>query len=377
MHFYFHSAKTGTSSFHFAAFVTEIDIEMSSLEISNRNLVVIISEAIVCLAVNIITITGNTLVCLAVYKNPKLRSTTNLYIFALAVSDLLCATVEMPLASAVLITGRWSFGEALCHIQGFVDVFATYVTPATLGLTALNRYMRIVKTKHYNHLFSPRRSKLWLICVWLSLSLYLFIGRLLNWHKFEFIPGYAVCSITITQKENRIVHYCIVFGLLYALPFCVGFFSYYKVLSKIREHKQNVAPSLVNVSNNNEARISVKEIKISRALFYVGAGFLFCWIPLWTFLLWKRFSPETAPRIIELLCTFMLFLSASINPIIYTVTNGDFRGEFYKLLCWWKVTGGVPSGVVLVAEAKEKLAKEGGTESQENMKEIVSTRMEF
>ncbi|KAJ7394080.1 hypothetical protein OS493_003755 [Desmophyllum pertusum] len=92
------------------------------------------------------SIIGNTLVCLAVYKNPKLQSTTNLYIIALAASDLLCATVEMPLASAVLITGRWDFSDALCELQGFVDAFVTYVTPATMGLTAFNRYMRIVKT---------------------------------------------------------------------------------------------------------------------------------------------------------------------------------------------------------------------------------------
>jgi len=58
----------------------------------------------------------NVLVCLAVYKNRKLRSTTNLYIIALAASDLLCATVEMPLASALLITGSWDFGDAVCQI---------------------------------------------------------------------------------------------------------------------------------------------------------------------------------------------------------------------------------------------------------------------
>lgn len=64
---------------------------MSSLELPNRGLIIVIIEASVCLLLNIISFLGNALVCLAVYKNPKLRSTINMYIIALAVSDLLCA----------------------------------------------------------------------------------------------------------------------------------------------------------------------------------------------------------------------------------------------------------------------------------------------
>ena len=77
-------------------------------------------------------------------------------IIALAVSDLLCETVDMALASATLIIGRWAFGNALCQFQGLINMFTSNVTPATLGLTAINRYVKIVKTSHYKKIFSPR-----------------------------------------------------------------------------------------------------------------------------------------------------------------------------------------------------------------------------
>jgi len=109
---------------------------MSSLELPDRILAVVAIEKSLCIALNITSILGNTLVCLAIYKNRKLRSTTNLFIVALAASDLLCATVEMPLASVVLITGKWQFSDPLCELQGFVDEFTTYVTQATIALTA-------------------------------------------------------------------------------------------------------------------------------------------------------------------------------------------------------------------------------------------------
>ena len=139
-----------------------------------------------CMVLCIISVTGNSLVCIAAYRNPNLRSTTNLYIIALAVSDLLCATIEMPLTFTTLIIGRWDFGDTLCQIQGSVGVFANYGTSATLGLTAFNRYMKIVKTNHYNKIFSPSRSKIWLSCLWLSFTLYLLIVRVTNWIRIEF-----------------------------------------------------------------------------------------------------------------------------------------------------------------------------------------------
>jgi len=38
-----------------------------------------------------------------------------------------------------------------------------------------------------------------------------------------------------------------------------------------------------------------------------------------------------------------LVSSASINPFIYITTSHAFRGEFSKLLCWWKETRIAPT----------------------------------
>ena len=150
--------------------------------------------------------------------------------------------------------------------------------------------------------------------------------------KFKFIPGLAVCALGFENITHRIIHSCIMLGLSFLLPMCIGIFSYYKIYFKSHQHQQNVAPSLQNTATDGALSCSVKEVNISRVLFYVAAGFLFCWIPLWVLIIWRRFFPETCPRIAELLVTFLLFMSASVNPFIYTFTNGDFRTEFRKFL---------------------------------------------
>ena len=267
---------------------------MLSLELSSRSLPAVITEAIACVSLNITSIIGNSLVCIAAYRNTNLRSTTNLYIIAFAVHDLLCGTVEMTLASATLIIGRWVFDDALCQFQGFVNMFTSHVTPATLGLTAINRYVKIVKTSHYKRIFSPRRSKIWLSCLWLSLALYLLIAYATNWVKIDFIQSSAVCSFNYPTNESQIVHYSITVGLLFVLPLCVGIFTYYKIFLKTHEHQQNVVSSLRDCIDNNAVSNTVKEIKLTRMLLLMAAGFLCFWIPMWALVLWFRFPLKPA-----------------------------------------------------------------------------------
>ena len=76
---------------------------------------------LVCPPMNIISIVWNILVCLAFYKNPILRSSMNLYKTALALADLCCAALGMPVASSVLINAKYQY----------VDRSVTAVTPVT------------------------------------------------------------------------------------------------------------------------------------------------------------------------------------------------------------------------------------------------------
>ena len=120
--------------------------------------------------------------------------------------------------------------------------------------------------------------------------------------------------------------------MLFVSPLCVGIFSYYEIFFKIHEHKQNTVSTLQNSPNRRMNDSPVRDISISRVLFFVAAGFLCCWIPMWALALWMRFSPETCPRAVQLIDVFLSYLSASVNPLIYTFTNSEFRREFRKLL---------------------------------------------
>ena len=302
-------------------------------DLKSRGLFLTIVEVSSLVILNVLSLTGNTLVCISVYKNARLRTTTNLYIIALAVSDLLSAVFVMPLGTGVLITGKWSFGGVLCQLHAFFSLFVIYISPVTMGLTAVNRYVRMCKSdRQYKKLFSAAKSRALLAVVWFFVACYVLVPRLTGLQGFEFVPGYAQCSLAHFSESGKMIHYGIVLTLFFLFPLISTIISYTKVAKKIRQH--NMGASSTIQRRETSVTISAHEIKLSKSLFAVVFAFMICWIPFWVIVILRRFHiVGKMPRNFELLCMFLLYFSNTINPFIYAGMNHLFKREFRKILC--------------------------------------------
>ena len=299
-----------------------------SSELEDRSLSLVILEPAILIVMTTACLIGNVVTCIAVYSNERLRTSSNLYVITLAISDAINASTVMPLTIGVLITGRWPYGEALCNVHAFFTLFSVYVSPTTMGLTAFNRYVRIVRPGHYSRIFNARQSKIYVAAIWLIVSGYALVPRLAGWTDYGFIPGYAVCTIVHPREAMKIAHYCIVVVFFFLLPLGVATFSYYKIFTMVNQHKINT-----NLAIKEECRISVREIHISKSLAIIVLAFALCWIPFWVVAMMQRFAPDTVvPRNVQLLCPFLLFFSSTINPFIYAGMNPSFRAEFRAIL---------------------------------------------
>ena len=82
---------------------------------------------------------GNIAVLLVLYKNHRLRNIPAYFVISLAISDIVMLDLCAPYSIAVLITGRWIFGDLICQIQGFVVMLVACASLGTLALVAVNR----------------------------------------------------------------------------------------------------------------------------------------------------------------------------------------------------------------------------------------------
>lgn len=70
----------------------------------------------------VVGLVGNTLVCVAVYRNHTMRTVTNYFIVNLAVADFLVILFCLPPSVVWDVTSTWFFGVAMCKIVLYLQV---------------------------------------------------------------------------------------------------------------------------------------------------------------------------------------------------------------------------------------------------------------
>ena len=293
---------------------------------SSRSVGTVIIEVALCTMIGVLALFGNVLVSLAVIRNPKLRTSTSMFILALAIADILTALICIPLTCAILVSDEWIRASYLCYVQGFAILTLALMSIGTLALMAVNRFFRVVKSTIYKRIFTKRNSLLLIGVLWLSIIGF-YSGLLAtNSTHVRYEPSYAVCALAHTLVET-LVEFMFVIIALIVIVVC-----YTLVFMNIRRHQLSVVSSLLGGQARN-SNLSVEEIKISKLLFMTVLGFAICWIPSLIIITMDRVAIHTTPpRARTLLCTYLNYLSVALNPVIYGVMNRSFRAEYKRIL---------------------------------------------
>lgn len=303
------------------------------MELPPRSSKLVALESVSLLLIDITAIAGNAFICMATARNPNLRNTTNLWVTALAVSDLVRSCVAAPLTVGTFISGRWKYGSPGCVIQGFFTYFLTLVSLLTMAFMAVNRYCRVVKPSLYLKIFTKRLSVGFLVSLWVLMALTVSVPVFVGWAEFSFNRGYAACILKF-RKPSLTIIFLILDASLILLPCMATIFGcYFKVSRAVREHNLQVASSLQRVSNNQFINgASVEEIRVTKTLFFLVSTFAICWIPAYTIGFLSRGNLVDISYHGTIVVTYLVGLNSACNPLIYGYMNRSFRIEFGKLV---------------------------------------------
>ncbi|XP_055070952.2 dopamine receptor D4b [Misgurnus anguillicaudatus] len=116
----------------------------------------------------IVIICGNVLVCISVYKEKALKTTTNYFIVSLAVADLLLAVLVLPLfIYAEFQGGVWSLDLALCDGLMTMDVMLCTASIFNLCAISVDRFIAVSIPLNYNRKHVDHRQIILLSATWL------------------------------------------------------------------------------------------------------------------------------------------------------------------------------------------------------------------
>ncbi|CAH0561134.1 unnamed protein product [Brassicogethes aeneus] len=115
----------------------------------------------------ILTLFGNVLVILSVYRERTLQTATNYFIVSLALADLLVAVVVMPFAVYVLFNGIWALPGFVCDFYIAMDVTCSTSSIFNLVAISIDRYIAVTQPIKYAKHKNTRRVWLTICLVWM------------------------------------------------------------------------------------------------------------------------------------------------------------------------------------------------------------------
>ncbi|XP_078522743.1 neuropeptide FF receptor 1-like [Lissotriton helveticus] len=286
---------------------------------------------------------GNSLVCLIVLKNKRMRTVTNLFILNLAISDLLVGIFCVPTTLVDnLITG-WPFSNAVCKMSGLVQGMSVSASVFTLVAIAVDRFRCIV------YPFKPKLTLLkainTIVIIWVLAfaimcpsAVMLTVGRVeghymvANADDNQTYPLYS-CYEAWPDIEMRKVYTTVLFAHIYVAPLTLIIVMYGKIGLKLCKSS---GPLSEHIGDSQErcTAVSKKKIKVIKMLIIVALLFMLSWLPLWTLMLLTEYA-NLGDEEINLLTGYIFpfahwlaFSNSSVNPIIYGYFNENFKRGF-------------------------------------------------
>ena len=287
---------------------------MTQTEEDTRSLPAVFIHSVVLALCAIFALKGNSLVCLAFYRNRRLRTVTNVYVLSLAVADIMASTLVLPFSTLASGYRAWPFSFNFCQFNGFISYLWGTMSINILALTAVNRYICIVKPHLYPTLFTRKKTLFSILSISLltftsCLSATLAIPILFQWYPLDL-------AIKVTRLEVRVGVAKSGVGFV-GLAMSLIIFCYGSVYRTIKRHNSVVSPAVQDTTS--QATVTV-------------IGFGVCWIPLTVVRILNTYVKSPLPSYWLSFSTLFAYFSSWINPVIYGVMNRAMRKEFLKLL---------------------------------------------
>ena len=287
-------------------------------------------ESCIFILLDLAALVGNSLVCLAFYRNPSLRTVTNYFILSLALTDLSAAVLAIPLGVSSTVANRWITGNFGCKIEYFCGYNLTILSLLTVMTMAINRYLCVTNPVLFRNTFSEKRSTIivagtWTVSAVIVVVLYFISG--IQFHIVTFQPSF--CFRDYLDTSGSIV-FTVILQIVIAVPSVVIIVCYVKIYLAIHQHNITVAPA----SQGGNPAFGIQEAKLTRMLTVVVVGFYLCWFPVFiaNILIVLGVVTKTAAKYSNFFFSFPILTGSVINPVIYAAMNKSFRRQFLKIL---------------------------------------------
>ena len=313
---------------------------MSSFLVPTRSKGQTAIEVTITVFLFIFAVSGNLLVCFAIYRKTNLRTIPNAFFLNLAVSNLLLTLSQLPILINTIVNEEWSLGERFCYFCASIGIALFSINLFTLTAIGVNRYFKIVKPNFYGNVFFRKSVIFMIVFIW-CLAITLCSGPFLGWGKYQFIPFKSLCSISENNQSSfRITSSTVVSCCIFMI-----IVFHVKIARAVRHHRRRIVPERKGAQNESPLQhtrerpcrairdpqeLRGEDVHIARTVSVIVVLFCLCWVPNAILdILVSRGVHVT--RELRMFGVYMMFLDLVINPAVYGIRNRETRNMVRRL----------------------------------------------
>ncbi|PBC28827.1 Neuromedin-B receptor [Apis cerana cerana] len=295
---------------------------------------------IVFLLILLIGLTGNGVLALTILRHSNMRNVPNIYVFSLALGDLLARVIMtcVPFTFTVYILDSWPFGLVLCKVSECAKDISIGVSVFTLTALSADRFFAIVDPMRKFHTTGTGKratrftiivaALIWLLAIMCAIPgsfSYIRVFKVNSSISFracypyppEFGPNYPK-TILVCR-----------FFIYYAVPLIIIAFFYILMARHLMRSTRNIP---------GEMQCQVKQVKARKKVAKMVMAFVIvfavCFFPQHVFMLWFYIHPTAQQdyndfwHYFRILGFCLAFTNSCINPIALYCVSSTFRKYF-------------------------------------------------
>ena len=284
----------------------------------------------------VVSLVGNSLIVLIVYKTPTLRKPINMLIANMAMSDLLYPIFPIPVRLTELHVGSWliggTLGQALCKIYPFFSDISSLVSIQSLVLITVDRYAAVVVPLR-SPLISRKVCRCLIVGTWILAAAFLwpnlFTFNLVEYQEEKWCENQW--EVIFGENSSFGIYILSAFIFFYYIPFVVLVILYSIILIKL---KKQAHPG--EQSASAEEQRTRRNRNVLKMIVAIVVAFFICWIPFSIQLVTFYFVPKNTLdckfRVSYNVAWFVAYTNCAINPIICLTFTSNYRQAFRKLV---------------------------------------------
>ncbi|KAK3094515.1 hypothetical protein FSP39_002759 [Pinctada imbricata] len=282
----------------------------------------------------LVTLSGNSLVIIAVFTHKRLRTITNAFVVSLSVADFLVALLVMPFAVYQQFNDKkWGLGHYMCKIVTCLDIMTTTSSIMHLSCLAVDRYLAIcrpfVHERLTNRIVCAMLTSCWILPMFIS-----FLPILNEWNLIGIEDVHTCMFGEYDTHCGLIVN--IPFALIcstiaFYIPAIFMIICNIKIYLAARKQAHHIRTLEASLHKHNKRKLK-QETKAAKTIGIIMGCFCVCWFP---FFIVNVIDPLIGHKITYVPWTIALwlgYLNSMLNPFLYYNFNRSFKTAFNRLL---------------------------------------------